>query len=449
MAAAAVPAAAGQAAVTRMRVNVLGHQRSASAGFAGMLVGLARADGITKAGQVRLKVSYGGFASAYAGGYGQSLSLFTLPACAMTTPGARRCQGMTPVKTVNNWKTRTLTAIVTLPATGQTVLTANPTTSNGAGDFKASSLTPSSSWNVGLQTGDFAWDYPLRVPPPIAGQAPALALSYDSGITDGETAQGNSQPGQLGEGFSLAGAGSGGYIERRFVSCGDLISGTIQGSVNNTGQTVPTGDQCWDGYNGYLNLGGRSTAIIYDPDQKIWRLADDDGSEVNYLHGATNGAYNGSYWEIVTSDGTQYWFGLNELPGWQAGDQATNSVWTVPVVGLGTGDPHNTPNSYANSVAQNMPWRWNLDLVVDPNGNATSYFYNPETNNYLFDSTAGNDGTSMQYDSGGTLASISYGSQDNASDSNNVYAHRPLTVSFTYSDRCPARLDQLRHADVP
>jgi hypothetical protein len=25
-----------------------------------------------------------------------------------------------------------------------------------------------------------------------------------------------------------------------------------------------------------------------------------------------------------------------------------------------------------------MPWRWNLDLVVDPNGNATSYYYSPD-----------------------------------------------------------------------
>ena len=434
VAVAGVAAGAGQVAVSRVRVAVAGHAVAAAAGVAGAVVAVSRADGAGRAGRVRVRVSYGGFASAFGGGYGPSLELFTMAGCALSAPGRRGCAGMTPVATVNDAAARTVSAVVTVPASGQVVVAASPTPSGGTGDFRATSLAASSQAQVGLQAGDFQWSYPLRVPPPIGGAAPSLSLSYDSGVTDGETAQGNSQPGQVGEGFSVAGAG--GFIERRYVSCGDLISGVVKGSVNNTGQAAATGDQCYDGFNADLSLGGHSGEIIYDPSAKAWRLSGDAGSTVNFLHGAVNGAWGQSYWEVIEPDGTQFWFGLGQLPGWQAGDPVTNSVWTEPVVGLGAGDPCNTPGSYAGSVCANMPYRWNLDLVVDPDGNATSYFYNRETNDYLFGSTTGNDGTKMAYTSGGTLSRIDYGSQDNAASGNDVYARMPLTVSFGYSDRC-------------
>jgi RHS repeat-associated protein len=243
----------------------------------------------------------------------------------------------------------------------------------------------------------------------------------------------------LGEGFSLSGAG--GYIQRQYAPCGDIISGTISGS-NNTGQTKPTGDQCWDGYNAYLSLGGHSGDMVYDPSGGgTWHLAGDDGSTVNYIRGGNNGSYNNTYWEIITPDGTQYWFGLNQLPGYQAGNAVTNSVWTMPVVGLGSGSPCNTAGSYSQSVCNNMAWRWNLDLVVDPNGNAISYFYSPETNYYAFDSTSSGPGSTwLQYDTGGTLTDIWYGQQDVSTSSpnsgGNIYAHKPLHVQLTYADRC-------------
>ena len=434
VAVAGVAAGAGQAAVSRVRVAVAGHAVAVAAGVAGAVVAVSRADGAARAGRVRVRVSYGGFASAFGGGYGPSLELFTMAGCALSAPGRRGCGGMTPVATVNDSKAQTLSAVVTVPASGQVVVAASPTSSGGSGDFRATSLAASSQAQVGLQTGDFQWSYPLRVPPPIAGAAPSLSLSYDSGVTDGETAQGNSQPGQEGEGFSVAGAG--GFIERRYVSCGDLISGVVKGSVNNTGQTAATGDQCYDGLNAVLSLGGHSGEIIYDPAAKAWRLSGDAGSTVNFLHGAVNGAWGQSYWEVIQPDGTEFFFGLGQLPGWQAGDPVTNSVSTEPVVGLGAGDPCNTPGSYAGSVCANMPYKWNLDLTVDPNGNATSYFYNRQTNDYLFGSTTGSDGTKMAYTSGGTLSLIAYGSQDNAASGNDVYAHMPFNVSFGYSDRC-------------
>ena len=76
-------------------------------------------------------------------------------------------------------------------------------------------------------------------------------------------------------------------------------------------------------------------------------------------------------------------------------------------------------------------WRWNLDLVVDPNGNATEYFYTPETNYYLFDSTSSTAGTAKSYTRGGYLNEIGYSSQ-----STNVYAHIPMRVKLAYGGRC-------------
>ncbi|MBO0806842.1 MAG: RHS repeat-associated core domain-containing protein [Actinobacteria bacterium] len=411
--------------MSRVRVQVAGHAASRAAGVAGFLFTVSRADAGTAAGLVRVRLSYARFASAYGGGFGSRLAVVAMPACALTTPSRPACRVTRPVRTVNHATARTLTAQVTAaPAATASpmVFAATASTSGGTGDYKATSLTPSATWQVGLQSGDFTWSYPLRAPPPIGGSAPSLTLAYDSGATDGETAQDNSQPGQVGEGFAL---GGGGYIERKYASCADHVGD----SSNATDQKSKTGDLCWDGDNAYLNLDGRATQLIHDSSSGTWHLASDDGSKVEELTGATNGAHSGQYWKVTTTDGTQYIFGENQLPGWVTGDPTTNSAWTVPVVGLKSGDPcHNA--SYASASCL-QAWRWNLDLVIDPNGNATEYFYNRETSYYSFDSTATANGTKKQYTTGGTLAEIDYGSQ-----MPNVYNRRPIQVVFGYADRC-------------
>ena len=430
-----------------VRVGLVSHGQAVAAGSDGTLVELTRADGAASAGKVRIKVNYARFSGEFGAGYGVRLALFEMPSCALTTPAKRACRGMAPVGFANDSKTHSITATVSAAPGWEPFGAAQPvvyaiasTTSGGAGDYKATSLSPSSLWQVGLQTGDFTWSYPLRVPPPIAGKAPSLSLSYDSNGTDGETAQSNAQPGQLGEGFSLAGAG--GYIERKYTSCGDLIKA---GSTN-TGQPAyeQTGDQCWDGLNAYISSGGHAGQLIYDPSNSSWHLSSDDGSTVEFLSGADNGAYNGSYWEVIAPDGTRYYYGLNKLPGYSSGDPTTNSVWTMPVFGIRSGDPCNTPGSYTGSVCTNMPWRWNLDLVVDPNGNATSYFYNPETNYYATDSYAyvsgygtvtSHYGTADQYDTGGTLTDIYYGMQD-FGGAPSAYRAEAFHVSLWYAGRC-------------
>jgi hypothetical protein len=389
------PAATGR--VRKVTVVVAAHKAATAAGADALIFAVTRADDSQTAGQIKVRLSYAKFADAYGGGFGERLQLFAMPACALTTPKVRSCRKMAPVPAVNDGLNHTLSAtvaaepaVVSRPGSSirpAVVYAMTSTTSGRAGDFKATSLAPSSQWQVGLQTGDFNWSYPLRVPPAIGGTAPSLSLSYDSGATDGETAQDNSQPGQTGEGFSLN--GSVGFIERRYVSCGDMISK----SSNDTDQTFSTGDECWDGENAFLSIGGHSTELIKSG--STWHLADDDGSTVQVRTDTTNGAYQNQCWEITAHNGTQYYYGLNELPGFQAGNTQTNSVWTMPIFGLGASDPcHANPASgtgngpYATSYCANMPWRWNLDLVVDPNGNATSYFYNKETNYYASDSTS-------------------------------------------------------------
>ncbi|GAA3315762.1 SpvB/TcaC N-terminal domain-containing protein [Nonomuraea dietziae] len=180
---------------------------------------------------------------------------------------------------------------------------------------------------------------------------------------DGRTASTNNQASWAGDGFEL---NPGGYIERRYKSC--MIDGK------------KTGDLCWDQDNATLSLGGSAVELVKDATTKQWRPKRDDGTRIEYLTGAANGDNNGEYWRVTTSDGTQYTFGLNRLPGWVTGKPETKSVQTVPVFGNNSGEPcySSTP---ANAWCQ-QAYRWNLDYAVDPHGNATTYWYERETNHY-------------------------------------------------------------------
>jgi RHS repeat-associated protein len=424
-------------AVSRAQVRVLDHAAALRAGVSGFLFTVGRADGGTAAGPVTVRLSYAGFAHAFGGGFAANLTVVALPDCALSTPEQARCQVGTPAASVNDAASSTLTAQVdaqpaialtaatflhspTKPAAAAasgTVMAVSAVAAGSTGDYTATSLKPSSSWLVSPQTGDFSWSYPLRLPPAIGGTPPKLSLAYSSGVTDGATAQANVQPGEVGEGFALAGAG---FIERKYKSCADEISDA----------TARTGDQCWGGYNAFLSLGGHSSELVQDDaNPSVWRLKEDDGSRVELLTGAANGAWQGEHWRVTTTDGTQYWFGRNQLPGFVSGNPVTNSTWTVPVYGFKAGEPCNGA-TYAASVCD-QAWRWNLDLVVDPHGNATSYFYAPETNYYLAGSTATKAGAARLYTRGGYLSWVYYGSQ-----AANVYAHMPMRVQLGYGDRC-------------
>ncbi|PRX47422.1 hypothetical protein B0I32_14219, partial [Nonomuraea fuscirosea] len=241
----------------------------------GQGVAAARAGG----GKTELKIDYSGFRYAYGGDYGARLGMVKLAECALQSATATaECPQPEPVRSSNDPKTGTLSAEVETGAVY--ALAAAP--SGQSGDHSATSLSASSDWSVGTQTGDFSWSYDLRTPPALGGEEPELSLSYSSQSVDGRTASTNNQASWAGDGFEFS---PGGYIERRYKSC--MIDGK------------KTGDLCWDQENAVLSLGGSSIELVKDATSRQWRPKRDDGTRIELLTGATNGDNNGEYWRVT------------------------------------------------------------------------------------------------------------------------------------------------------
>ncbi|MGA8114788.1 MAG: RHS repeat-associated core domain-containing protein [Actinocatenispora sp.] len=338
-----------------------------------------------------------------------------LPACALTTPSVARCQKPTALSTANDTKRSTLTATVAAAPAG-TVVAALAGVSGDAGDYGATPLASSSTWQVSPQTGAFSWSYPIEMPAAPFGAEPQLALGYNSQSLDGRTAATNNQASWIGDGWDLWS----GYVERSYRSCAhDQHSG-----ANNT---TKTGDACWGPNNATLSLNGSAIPLIQDATTDKWHLQSDDGSRVEHLTGGGNNDNNGEYWRVTTVDGTQYYFGRNRLPGWASGDTETNSTWTEPVYGNDPGEDCHA-SAFADSWCR-QAWRWNLDYVVDPHGNAVAYWYNRETAYY---GRGGVASARTAYARGGTMTGIDYGFSDG-----DLFDAKPAVhVAFTTVDRC-------------
>ncbi|MCH5676425.1 RHS repeat-associated core domain-containing protein [Streptomyces gilvus] len=400
------------AAPAKVAVKVAAHRTAAALGINGTVLSLARADGRQGTGKTRLTLDYSGFARAYGGDYASRLTLVRLPACALTTPSVKKCQATTAIATQNDIAHHTLTATTAVSASAVTALAATATAKSGAGSYQATSLNPSASWSAGGSSGDFTWSYPLSVPPSNGGPSPNLAITYDAQSVDGRLPSTNNQPSWVGEGFDL----TTGYIERSYDSCDD------------DGQSGKN-DECWANDNATLVLGGKSSPLIKDKTTGEWHAKADDGERVVRSTGATNGDNDGEFWTVTTPDGTQYVFGKNRLPGWATGNPVTNSVDTVPVFGDDSGEPGYDQGASFSGRALTQAWRWNLDYVVDPHGNAMSYWYTKETNYYAKNGTTTDNGTA--YDRGDYLSRIDYGIT-----SSTVFGNAPEKVSFTTAERC-------------
>jgi hypothetical protein len=406
----------GQPGPERVKVEVLDRAATERAGVSGLLVSVKRADGKAEPGPVTVTVDYSAFKDAYGGDWASRLRLASVPG------------DQTPVTAVrNDLKAATVSAEVSVGAAGSTF--ALTTAAAGSkGDYKATSLAPSSKWQVSAQTGGFAWSYPMRTPPVPGGLDPTLALSYSSSAVDGHTVATNNQPSWAGDGWNLAP----GFIERSYKGCAGDLGG-------NNGQTK-TGDLCWETENATLSFGEQSGPMVYQ--NGVWRPEDDDGTRVEHLFRddpQANGDDNGEYWKVTTSDGTQYFFGLNRLPGWATDRATTQSTWTEPVYGNDTGEPCYKA-TFATSACQ-QAYRWNLDYVVDAHGDSMSYFYEQEINRY-----AQNMGqTTGTYVRGGTLARIEYGTRAGQEYSGPA----PARVLFGRADRCVTGQNCATHtADV-
>jgi RHS repeat-associated protein len=155
----------------------------------------------------------------------------------------------------------------------------------------------------------------------------------------------------------------------------------------------------------------------------VWRAKQDPGWTVERHTGASNGDNNGEYWVVTTTQGTRFTFGLGKQP--TTGTE-TDSVFTVPVFGDDAGEPCHQ-SSIEDSWCQ-QAWRWNLDGVVDPHGNSTTYFYDQETNRYARN---GNADRSTDYVRGGHVRDIVYSQRSGAED-----VTAPARLHFTTAPRC-------------
>jgi hypothetical protein len=381
--------------------------------------------GGTAAGSVPVKIDYTDFASAYGADWSDRLRLVSLPPCALTTPEAAAC-GPTPLASTNDGTA--VTADVPLTATATSLVALAASAAGDSGDFGATSIASSATWNAGSASGAFAWSYPMRVPPSLGGPAPGLSLEYSSQAVDGRTAVTNNQPSWVGEGFDY----EPGFIERRYVPCSE----DNDDPARNGNNTAETGDECWGTDNATLSLDGVGGGeLIYNATEKRWHTRSDDGVRIERFYGAVNGDKGdageaagalGEYWVVTATNGTKYYFGKNRLPGYVATSPETNSVFTVPVAGNQSGEPCNK-TAYKDSFCV-QAWRWNLDWIVDTNGNAESFWYSQETNKYARNLTH----TDVQsYVRGGNVTRIDYG-QVAASG----YATAPMSVAFATADRC-------------
>lgn len=437
-------------AVKSLKATVLDQNQAAKLGVKGVVLSVTGPDG---GGGAELGIDYAAFASAYGGDWAGRLQVQLLPECALKTPDAAKCRVRTPLQFTNHRAKNRIDArlaFASAPASQATsapaerkeggidtqLVTAAPAeprlagatagrtmvlalaagTKSGSGDYKATALGASSTWEAGGSSGSFTWSYPLRTPPAAAGPAPDLKISYDSGSVDGRTASTNNQGTVIGEGFDITSS----YVERKYGSCED------------DGQDKKY-DLCWKYDNASLVLNGKATELVKDDTSGQWRLKDDDASTVIHhsdADGALNGDDNKEYWTVITGQGTKYHFGLNKLPG--STTQATQSVWTVPVFGDDAGEPGYTQSTTFAGRAEKQAWRWNLDYVEDTHGNASSYWYGAESNNY---DMLGDDNTGTPYVRGGMLKEIRYGQRKDTLFASPAGSNRVL---FDYAERCTA-----------
>ncbi|KJK54952.1 hypothetical protein UK12_31700, partial [Saccharothrix sp. ST-888] len=455
-----------------VQVVMAGADKGDSAGVAGPVVALTDTQAAASAGHT-VKVALD-LKALQGAGWADRARLVALPACALTTPDRTECQKQTPVASEVDPQSGVLTAEVTLPTAKEAaaavpaspsahggsadsrafswdaaavpaspsaragspelqaftessaataprtmVLAATASSGGAMGGYSASPLSPSTAWGAGSNVGDFSYSYPIQTPPSIGGAAPSVALSYDSSGVDGKTSAQNAQASWVGEGWDY----QPGFVERSYQSC------------NNDGITN-SGDQCWAGQNARLSLAGHSGTLVRDDTTGVWHIQGDDGSKVEQLSGAANEARNGEYWRITTTDGTQYYFGVNHLPGGNQSDRAANSVEYTPVYSPKSGDDCYNSSTGTGSWCQEG-WRWNLDYVVDPHQNLTNYLYQQVLNYYSRGGGQNNgSGTLTKYVRSAELRQIGYGQRLPDQIAANGAANAAAKVLFVTEERC-------------
>ena len=148
-----------------------------------------------------------------------------------------------------------------------------------------------------------------------------MSFDYNSQSVDGLTSSTNDQASWIGDGWSY----DPGYIERDY-----------QNARSTSLPADQTGDLCWDS-------GADVTTLVLErviddpgrrPDCRLDAEADNGamisyvcasgicpstaGTSANCSNGSStaNGTWDGGYWKVTDPNGTSYYFGKNELPGY-------------------------------------------------------------------------------------------------------------------------------------
>ncbi|MFF2132494.1 RHS repeat-associated core domain-containing protein [Streptomyces olivochromogenes] len=415
---------------------------------------------------VSVKLDYSEFESLYGADWASRLRFVQFPDCYLTTPDDEACQTYEELETANDTASGAITATVD-PAAADGVTTASTPSgprilsgavqatyrkastavqaavgtstavvgavdsgNGGGGTFKATPLASDGKWEAGGSAGAFTWSYPLIVPSPPAGPSPTISFDYNSQTVDGRTAVSSPQASWIGEGWSY----DPGHIERRYRSCQDDRKALEAGMPNNTAKKDKTSDLCWVSYNAVMSLGGKSTELVRDAasgsdpekDTEVYRPQQDDGTRIEHRVGGTNRDNNGEYWVVNTTDGTQYYFGQNQVGG---GHANTESVSAVPVFGNHSGEPCHA-DAFADSrcgTGKQQAWRWGLDKIIDIHGNTMIVNWTQETNYYAVRKKFKSP---EQYERFAYPVSIEYGMQPDSLTTPSA------TVDFGVKQRC-------------
>ncbi|WP_440099377.1 polymorphic toxin-type HINT domain-containing protein [Streptosporangium sp. H16] len=451
----ALPVKVGKAKgseLATVRVETLPMEKARELGGVGVAVRLTRADGGAATGKVRAEFSYAGFRDAYGGDFASRLQLLRLPACALQTPRPRSCViRPSTVAASNDLRAGTLTADIEAAPAGkaQAMPPAEPSTpakdrkqaaaraaeaalasqlATGSvyllaagltgpnGNWGATDLKPSGTWQAGTSGGGFDYDLPLPEAPSPGGEGPGLSLQYDASSVDGQGRWTNNQSGVVGVGWNL----NAGFIERRYRRCAvdnwydpntaDLIwwaeeLGTAGKALcwespdENDGDST-TNDRTQSEL--VLSAGGRSAQIVEDRTSGTWKTVPDFGWKIEQLTGGTTGQ---PYWKVTNQEGQVWRFGYNR-----------DAQWQTPYVGnehdpLAVADEPCFDRYYNDDIPPTCTgaWRWNLDQEVDRNENVIDYSYTRETNYFCLPSCVHEAYRVLPYDRGGFLAEVSWG----------------------------------------
>ncbi|GAA2289906.1 RHS repeat-associated core domain-containing protein [Nonomuraea roseoviolacea subsp. roseoviolacea] len=437
--------------VAKVKVETLAPGKARALGGVGIAARVVRADDGTAPGKVRAEFSYADFRDAFGGNFASRLQVVRVPACALETPRPKTCEVRPSlVPSTNDVKAGTLTAEVEATPAGATAAQIKPVAPNkdrkawmaqvaqerlaaqlaaGSvyllaggmtgrdGNWGATDLKPSGTWQAGTSGGGFDYDVPLPEPPSVAGSGPDLSLQYEASSVDGQGDWTNNQSTVVGAGWDL----NAGFIERRYRRCYvDNSYVENEGMVWTAKETGIGGEAlCWESPDEtdddsttndrtqselVLNAGGRSAQIVKDRTSGAWKTVPDLGWKIEQVAGGADGQ---PYWKITNQDGTVWRFGSTK-----------DAQWQVPYVGNESGEPcFDRYNNDDIPPTCTGVWRWNLDQEVDRNENVIDYSYTRESNYFCLPSCSHELYRVLPYDRGGFLSSVKWGHNTQVSGS--------------------------------